>query len=520
MNLHRRYVLFLLLLIPPFLFRDYSPNNELVYIATADEALQNHTWFAFYNHGAIYADKPPLYFWLLMGIKALCGSYPMWMIGVLSILPAVGVLMIMDKWLRPLMPDDSAQTANFLLLTTGFFLGSSLVVRMDMLMTFFIVLSLYTFYRVYTRRSRPYERWILPVYIFLALFAKGPVGVMVPLVSMALFLTWKKELKTMGRYFGPAQWGILLGLCALWFVAVYREGGSEYLHNILFKQTIGRGINSFHHKEPVYYYLLHLPLTFLPWTLLYLSVLLSRVRRGRSLTDVERLFVVVILSTLVLLSIVSAKLDIYLLPVYPFVAYLAVLRLEEVKDRWYVKASVALPALVFALAFPASFVVLPMLPYSYEDLTAGYAALLLLSGGGVVSLLCLWKRQVAKSIIASACGVLLFLFVASCCLPQFNEYIGWKELAAKGEEQGRGRGSGAYAFYKFRSGENMDFYLHKPLRRIDTVEELEQMESGPRTIVFVEDWYVEREPRLRQWLSCQAEVFPVGAFKVVAVGGK
>lgn len=514
------YVLFLVLLIPPFICRDYSPNNELMYIGTVEDAFQNRTWFTFYNHGEIYADKPPLYFWLLLSIRALTGGYPMWMIGLFSILPAIGVLVLMDRWVRSVRPEFPACMTNFMLMSTGFFLGSALVVRMDMLMTFFIVLSLYTFYRLYTGCGRPYERWMLPVYIFLAVFTKGPVGLLVPLVSMFLFLLWKKEPGKMGRYFGIGQWMVLLGLCAVWFTLVYREGGSEYLCNILFKQTVGRGINSFHHKEPVYYYLLHLPLTFLPWTWLYVSVLLAGGFKRVAGSDMERLFCVVIVSTLVMLSLISSKLDIYLLPVYPFVAYLTAVWMRRIGDTWYVKIGIALPALIFALAFPAAFFVLKKLPYGCDDLTLGYVALLLMSAGGVGSLVYLCRKQTGKAIITSSLGVLLFLFAASVCLPQFERYVGWRKLAEKGKELAGVHQTDTYVFYKFRSGENMDFYLHKPLKRIDTVDGLKKLENASPAVLFVEDWYIKREPDLREWLYRQQRIFTIGEYKVLIVGQK
>ena len=48
-------------LIPEMLMRDFTPSNELRYLSIADEALAGGNFFAFFNHGAAYADKPPLY---------------------------------------------------------------------------------------------------------------------------------------------------------------------------------------------------------------------------------------------------------------------------------------------------------------------------------------------------------------------------------------------------------------------------------------------------------------------------
>ena len=56
------YLLFFLLLLPAIALRAYTPDNELRYISLVNEALQNGTWFTFYDHGTVYADKPPCTF--------------------------------------------------------------------------------------------------------------------------------------------------------------------------------------------------------------------------------------------------------------------------------------------------------------------------------------------------------------------------------------------------------------------------------------------------------------------------
>ena len=53
-------------LFPVMLTRDFTPSNELRYLSIANEALADGHIFAFYNHGLAYADKPPLYFWIVM----------------------------------------------------------------------------------------------------------------------------------------------------------------------------------------------------------------------------------------------------------------------------------------------------------------------------------------------------------------------------------------------------------------------------------------------------------------------
>src|SRR5690606_14840830 len=122
----------------------YTPNNELRYLSIVDEALQNGNVFTFTNQGEVYADKPPLHFWLMMIGKLILGEHRMWYYSLLSFIPAIIILITMAKWISKeeyTGPNSQDQTtATLMLATTGLFAGVALIVRMDMLMNMFIVL--------------------------------------------------------------------------------------------------------------------------------------------------------------------------------------------------------------------------------------------------------------------------------------------------------------------------------------------------------------------------------------------
>lgn len=64
-----------------------------------------------------------------------------------------------------------------------------MVVRMDMLMTLFMVLAFRSFWRMY---SSPHvirsEQWLMGVWLFMALFTKGPLGLLIPLFATLVFM--------------------------------------------------------------------------------------------------------------------------------------------------------------------------------------------------------------------------------------------------------------------------------------------------------------------------------------------
>ena len=497
-----RYLHYLLLLIPAFIFRDFTPANELKYISIANEALQSGTWFTFYNHGEIYADKPPLFFWLIMLSKLITGGYHMWLIGLFSLLPSMGIMAMMDRWLRNEEAKFNPVVANLMLLTTIMFIGATLVVRMDMLMTFFIVLSLYTFYNIYKDEHADIEKYLLPVYIFLALFTKGPIGLFIPVVSIIVFLLVKKQIRTIGHYLGWRQCLIFLGLCVIWFVLVYMEGGREYLHDLLFKQTIGRGINSFHHKEPFWFYLPRMLWSFAPWSLLFIVLIWRGIHKKMFRSDMEKFFLTIICSSVILLSVISAKLDIYLLPVYPFVVYLCSILLEKNRNDKGVKISIIIPAIIVILILPTAIILKDKIPDLYSYSAIAYAAVAILAGGGIMALVCVYKNHVHKAIAAISCGLLGLVFVGSFAIPKLNYLIGFGEMVRAAEQTASANQTDKYVYYKFYTAPNMDIYIQKEIEYVSTVESLDSINRLPQTtILFVRSTEIRREKELGKWLS-------------------
>ena len=162
-------------LAPMMALRDFSPSNELRYLSIADEALSDGNIFAFTNQGEHYADKPPLYFWLIMLCKLIFGKHSMFVLSLFSFIPACVIIAIMDKWVTSALPGhfnaEERAGAALLASTCGLFLGMSVFLRMDMLMCMWIVLALWTFWKMDNGIGNiKVQQWLLPLYIFLSLF--------------------------------------------------------------------------------------------------------------------------------------------------------------------------------------------------------------------------------------------------------------------------------------------------------------------------------------------------------------
>lgn len=478
-------------LLPACILRDFTPSNELRYLSIADEAISGGHFFSFYNQGEPYADKPPLYIWIVMLCRLLFGTHSCIALTMFSLIPAFVIVAVMDRWVMGQASVTERISMAMMMLTCALFLGTAVVVRMDMLMCMFIVLALYTFWRMYETRQvgesvpRSWGIW-LAVWIFMALFTKGPVGLLVPPISIVVFLGFKGKWKEIHYYLGWRQLAVLVGLCAVWFGCVYIDGGASYLDNLLFKQTVGRAVNAFTHEEPFWYYAVSLLWSVAPYTILLVGALclsiLSAVKYavakrkatgeipvGIVLSDKEFFFLSVAGSTFVMLSCFSSKLAVYLVPAFPFIVYLFPMVSARCQNRIWMKWAVAIPAAILLLVGIAAVLVLQgvlSIPAVHE-LSAEYpfvetapvkiAAMLLATGNALALWFVFKDRNIGLPVFLIGSSLLLAVYSASGVLSKANAYIGYGSVCSEVPKDSE------VSVLFVRRPENMDVYLGRDI---------------------------------------------------------
>lgn len=462
-------------LLPMMAMRDFTPSNELRYLSIADEAIANGHLFAFYNHGIPYADKPPLYFWIVMLCRLLFGHHSCLALSMFSLIPAFAIVGIMDRWVMKGKSAMNRMSVAGMTLTCVMFLGTMVVLRMDMLMCLFIVLALWTFYRMYTGEgSRRQDSLTLPLWIFLALFTKGPVGLLMPPLAIAVFLAVKRDWKGFRKYLGLKTWGIIAALSAVWLTCVWLEGGPEYINNLLFKQTVGRAVNAFTHARPFWFYLVTLLWCLAPYTLLLIgsfmaSLLPVRKAGAEKSSDLEILFLCTIISTAAMLSSFSSKLPIYLVPVLPFCVYLFPTVLDRIGERGWMRWSVGIFQILLlctgiaTLLFLSGSVTIPAAAslqdeYSFAREAPVVNAVILLTLANAMGTWFLIKRKsVNIPVLLLSAGLFLAAFSASAVLRDLNPYIGYGSICSRVPE-----GTDVATIFLHRP-ENIDVYTGRQI---------------------------------------------------------
>lgn len=298
--------------------------DEPRYAQVAREMMQTGDYLVPHINSEIYPDKPPLFFWLIALASQPFGDVTAASARIPSAIAALWVVLLTYLWGRKLYNPTVGVLAGLILLSTTQFVWMALRANIDMTLTLWTTLALFLFYVGYTRKTGN-SAWYLCSYgvMGLAVLTKGPVGFAIPLITMVLFLCSQKqfkEIKTIALGKGAL---VIAGVTALWLVPACLSGGGEYAREIIFKQTIGRTVDSFSHKQPFYYYLINFPADFNPWIFFVPSAVVycwRTIRRGETMN--LRFPLLWFLGTLVFFSLISGKRSLYLMPLYPAAALL------------------------------------------------------------------------------------------------------------------------------------------------------------------------------------------------------
>lgn len=299
----------------------YNP-DEPRYAEVAREMMKTGNYIVPRLGSELYSKKPPLFFWLITLCALPLGDVDSFSARMPSAVAAIGVVLFTCLLGRMLFDPLTGFLAGLILFTGIEFFWLATRAHLDMTLTFWITLAQFLLYCGYARAQGSRRLYACAFFCTgLAVLTKGPVGIIIPLLTISLFLVFRREFSRF-RDLKPGT-GLLIaaGTTALWLVPACIMGGAEYSRDILFKETFGIIKNSFSHREPFYFYVLHFPKDFLPWTLFIPAAALYFLRRRREGEPFTILFPLVwFIGGFIFLSCISSKRNIYLLSLYPAAA--------------------------------------------------------------------------------------------------------------------------------------------------------------------------------------------------------
>jgi 4-amino-4-deoxy-L-arabinose transferase-like glycosyltransferase len=377
--------------------RDPWPADEPRFALVAQDMLRSGDWLIPRVGGDLYADKPPLFFWMMAASMALTGSVRLGFL-IPSLLCGVGTVLLVYDLLRRLRGREVAFAGALMLLVTFQFVWQARQAQIDGTLCFFTTLSLYGLFRHLA--AGPAFGWFLLGWAAagLGVITKGvgflPLFALAPWAVLAARGWPSRAPHRDARWFaGPV---CMLAAIGIWFLPMMlaTSAGGEllaYRNEILFHQTVTRYTDAWHHRAPFWVYFVEVvPFLWLPLVAL-VPWLWPRWREAFRQRDTFTIVMLAwVLVVLLFFSASSGKRGVYILPAVPALAMAAapwlpeLLRARGPRRLAYVLAIVmaalaALGTLYFAFSGQAdgrafaSYSLHPAIPLGIAAVCAGLA---------------------------------------------------------------------------------------------------------------------------------------------------
>ena len=305
--------------------------TEARYAEIPRQMLLNGSWLVPVLDGQPYLDKPPLFYWLVMGAYQVGGvsdRVARWVPGLAGIL----TVLVAWAWMRCRAGPRAAFLSAFLLVTCARFIHYERMLAMDSVLCLLVVASLACGDLACHSGTFSRSWWFAGAFaVGLALLTKGFVAL--PLVLGPLALWWWMDRGVARPGWKDAALGAALGVVPLaaWMVpmATRLDGFLEYF---VWRHHVVRFLEPFDHAGPVWYYLPGLVLGLGPWVVLAPG--LTRRMFGKSALQlgggqpVLGLILVALFFNLAFFSLSGCKRPIYSIAFVPFSAIALGLHLD------------------------------------------------------------------------------------------------------------------------------------------------------------------------------------------------
>ena len=397
--------------------------DETKYAQVAREILQTGDPITLHVNGSPWYVHPPLYMWLVAATARVAGfstfTVRAWS-GVGSV-AAVYATMLLG---RALFNARTGILAGAVLAVTFHFLVQSRLAVFDTVLLAFMLFAAYRAVLGY-RRGRPADYLWFFIFAGLATVTKGPIGLVLPGLVMAVFVTVRRAWSRWREV--PWAAGLLLyALIGLsWYAAEALLRGGAFVRTVLGYYGVGRFFGVVENQAgPWYYYAPILVLGAFPWTAFWPA---AAVWHGRRLRDDGSLFVVLWCGIVtVFYSIAQTKLPNYVLSVYPVAAVGVAAMWDRVLERpvgtrpwWLTASAVLLAALVGALEGGIGHYLGRLYPQQYHEFSRVLIppAAALAAGVAVAIALLLTGRRAAAFVALCAAMALTWLGVITWVVP-------------------------------------------------------------------------------------------------------
>jgi len=300
--------------------------DEVFYAQTAREMAAHKSWMTPYLFGQPQFEKPILTYWLLrlafiiFGITSFSARF------FPALFAMIGVVAVYFFGLLWFKDEKKAFLSGLILMSGGLYIGLARTLFTDMIFSIFILLSLLSFFWGYVAREKK-GAGLLLFFIFsaLAVLTKGPLGFLIPVLTVGIFLLIKGDMKFLFCKASPFGVLIFLAVSFPWYMLMINKYGLSFTYEFFYNDHIRRILQAEHTGNDTWYFY---PVSMLgcmfPWCLFVAGSLMYL---PKYLRRKENPFLVFLASWIVAVFIIfqfaHSKLTSYIFPLFPALALFA-----------------------------------------------------------------------------------------------------------------------------------------------------------------------------------------------------
>ena len=479
-----------LLVLPPLGRHLIAYSGEARMALLARDMIERRTLFGARVEGQHYRNKPPLYPWSIALLSLPRGRVTETTAQIPVMLAAIATAVLTCLLGSQLFGRRAGLWAGLMLAASAGFFSHSQVLLPDMLMAAFTTAALLAFWRSVSTPAGQIALAGFYAALAFAVFSKGPAGLL-PLLAAGTWLMTEHGLPGLARLWSPAGLAIFAAVTLIWLAPFLSAGPQSFGEAVVWGDWLSWYIGVPIPRR-VAQFLLDAFVGLLPWSPVLALGLVQALRSRRD--PAVRWALLSFLVPLAVIVLSSARLRIYLLPVYPaaaiLVAWWADARGTEPTRLARVLAWLSLATVVIALG------VAPWIPdvresqvflipgFVWKALPLAVAVLLL---GGVL----FWGLSRGRPALVVYGGVALMAVLLIAGVRLNTQVIrmtqDFRVVAAALERHARG---GDMRLFSASLLLPVDFYAGRQLVRMQAPPELRQYLAGPeRPLVLVDQRY-------------------------------
>ncbi len=350
----------------------WSP-DEPRYAEVAREMVVTGDYLVPHLNGEVYTKKPPLLFWLdalsykIFGVKEWATRLPVAIMGLLAVLATM-------YFGTRLFSPTVGLWGSLILVTSPWFTWEARRAKMDIPLTLLVLLAIIAFYlgNMVDRREKR-KKFIHYALGFSAVgigaLGKGPVAFSVPGLTLACYHIHTKDLHILKEKEFWLAFPLAFIFYFAWLIPVCIKLGGGYALDQIYYRTSALFLHTKVHRHGPFFYLYQLPLDTFPWIFFIPGALIHGFRLPEEKRRPFLLLFWWLVANFVFFSIAKTKRSTYLLPLYPALALMVALYIQETigqdksLDLPDMERGVRYPFYLILVALPIAAIGAPLVTY-------------------------------------------------------------------------------------------------------------------------------------------------------------